>query len=134
MMGALRSALVGLGVAPLGGKIRRAVRAAAIRVAVFGFAAVLLVTGLGFLLAAGFLALAAWLGAIQAAAIIGGALTVAGLGLVLAVRGPRAAAPPQSAADGSVAGAAGATSPLLIALLLVGMLAGARKRDPDQSA
>ena len=126
--------MVGLGVAPLGGKIRRAVRVAAIRVAVFCFAAVLLVAGFGFLLAAGFLALAAWLGAIQAAAIIGGALTVAGLGLVLAVRGPRAAAPPQSVADGSVAGAAGATTPLLLIALLLGMLTGARKRDPDQPA
>lgn len=117
------------------------VRRVARRTGLYGFAGALVLTGLGFMITAAYIMLAARFGAAPAAAMVGAALVVVGLGLAgllaASVR-PPSTGPARSISllaqearlmsEGVNEVAAGRPMPLSVVALSLGVLVSARAR------
>ena len=122
-------------------EVRSSVRRTALRVAAYLIALLLVVCGAGFLVAAGFMALADEIGAIETSIVFGVAFALAGGGLLIAVRARRRppapvslsnAAPPLSKPFldiGQEIGAAASRNPvtLVLAAFIAGLLLSRRR-------
>jgi len=108
------------------GEMRRALRRARQRAALIALGLVLALVGVGFLLAAGFMALADVIGAVRASLIVGGALTLVGGGFLAYAGSRRRGAPTASSDPGS-----GQSSPIAMTLIDIGRdLGAAAARNP----
>jgi len=107
------------------GELKLALRRARRRAALFALGFALVLAGSGFLLAAGFMALADLVGAVRACLIVGGAIALAGGGFLLYVGGRRRSAAASSDQRG------GEPAPIATTLIDVGRdLGAAASRNP----